>query len=124
MGDTTPPTRRCLKHWGIGNPSLGRDPKSRARSRDYLKQYAFIPENVSYFSSSHVPPLNPLPSRQRVPFLFLTASRRPVSRPSSRFILSFYHPLTFGPMATQAWLRQSAQSLFLDSYPASIFTLF
>jgi hypothetical protein len=24
----------------IGKPSLGRDPKSRARSRDYLKQYA------------------------------------------------------------------------------------
>jgi len=31
----------------IGKPSLGRDPKSRARSRDYLKQYALGLKEVS-----------------------------------------------------------------------------
>lgn len=60
---------------GIGKPSLGRDPKSRARSRDYLKQYAFVLkrlfdshtpsrclQEIQYLTSPQA--LNPLPSRQ------------------------------------------------------------
>ena len=36
---------------GLSKPPLGRDPKSRARSRDYLKQYVVL--------ASHIfPPLN------------------------------------------------------------------
>jgi striatin 1/3/4 len=33
----------------IGKPSLGRDPKSRARSRDYLKQYAIGLKKLSIY---------------------------------------------------------------------------
>lgn len=46
---------------GIGKPSLGRDPKSRARSRDYLKQCL---QEIQYLTSPQA--LNPLPSRQLV----------------------------------------------------------
>ena len=49
---------------GIGKPSLGRDPKSRARSRDYLKQYALDFERV--FRFSHV---SQMPARNTIPHL-------------------------------------------------------
>ncbi|KAI0295494.1 WD40-repeat-containing domain protein [Russula brevipes] len=45
----------------LGKPSLGRDPKSRARSRDYLKQCL---QEIQYLTSPQA--LNPLPSRQLV----------------------------------------------------------
>ncbi|KAI0306730.1 WD40-repeat-containing domain protein [Multifurca ochricompacta] len=45
----------------IARPSLGRDPKSRARSRDYLKQCL---QEIQYLTSPQA--LNPLPSRQLV----------------------------------------------------------
>ena len=31
---------------GLGKPPLGRDPKSRARSRDYLKQYDVLASHI------------------------------------------------------------------------------
>ncbi|KAF9557683.1 striatin-3 [Agrocybe pediades] len=43
---------------GIGKPPLGRDPKSRARSRDYLKQCL---QEISYLTSPQA--MNPLPNR-------------------------------------------------------------
>jgi striatin 1/3/4 len=71
-----------------GKPSLGRDPKSRARSRDYLKQYAcsfkesfhFLIhhrclQEIQYLTSPQA--LNPLPSRQLV-----TNPTLPVSLPN------------------------------------------
>jgi len=72
----------------IGKPSLGRDPKSRARSRDYLKQYAYgfkesfhllihprCLQEIQYLTSPQA--LNPLPSRQLV-----TNPTLPVSLPN------------------------------------------
>ncbi|KAI9509955.1 WD40-repeat-containing domain protein [Russula earlei] len=56
----------------IGKPSLGRDPKSRARSRDYLKQCL---QEIQYLTSPQA--LNPLPSRQLV-----TNPSLPVSLPN------------------------------------------
>lgn len=56
----------------IGKPSLGRDPKSRARSRDYLKQCL---QEIQYLTSPQA--LNPLPSRQLV-----TNPTLPVSLPN------------------------------------------
>lgn len=61
---------------GLGKPPLGRDPKSRARSRDYLKQYVvlashisstiFLPhcrclQEINYLTSPQA--MNPLPNR-------------------------------------------------------------
>ncbi|KAJ3508200.1 hypothetical protein NLJ89_g5883 [Agrocybe chaxingu] len=43
---------------GLGKPPLGRDPKSRARSRDYLKQCL---QEISYLTSPQA--MNPLPNR-------------------------------------------------------------
>lgn len=43
---------------GLGKPPPGRDPKSRARSRDYLKQCI---QEVSYLTSPQA--MNPLPNR-------------------------------------------------------------
>ncbi|KAF8894433.1 WD40-repeat-containing domain protein [Infundibulicybe gibba] len=43
---------------GLGKPALGRDPKSRARSRDYLKQCL---QEISYLTSPQA--MNPLPNR-------------------------------------------------------------
>ncbi|KAG6897844.1 hypothetical protein C0992_010332 [Termitomyces sp. T32_za158] len=43
---------------GLGKPPPGRDPKSRARSRDYLKQCL---QEVSYLTSPQA--MNPLPNR-------------------------------------------------------------
>ncbi|TFK42790.1 WD40 repeat-like protein [Crucibulum laeve] len=43
---------------GIGKPPPGRDPKSRARSRDYLKQCL---QEISYLTSPQA--MNPLPNR-------------------------------------------------------------
>ncbi|KAH9981462.1 WD40-repeat-containing domain protein [Lactifluus volemus] len=55
----------------LGKPSLGRDPKSRARSRDYLKQCL---QEIQYLTSPQA--LNPLPSRQ------INNSALPVSLPN------------------------------------------
>lgn len=43
---------------GLGRPPLGRDPKSRARSRDYLKQCL---QEITYLTSPQA--VNPLPNR-------------------------------------------------------------
>ncbi|KAF8803610.1 WD40 repeat-like protein [Phlegmacium glaucopus] len=43
---------------GLGKPPLGRDPKSRARSRDYLKQCL---QEINYLTSPQA--MNPLPNR-------------------------------------------------------------
>jgi len=43
---------------GLGKPPPGRDPKSRARSRDYLKQCL---QEISYLTSPQA--MNPLPNR-------------------------------------------------------------
>jgi striatin 1/3/4 len=40
---------------GLGKPPPGRDPKSRARSRDYLKQYAFVPVYTCRRQQTHHP---------------------------------------------------------------------
>ncbi|KDQ60581.1 hypothetical protein JAAARDRAFT_31547 [Jaapia argillacea MUCL 33604] len=57
---------------GIGKPPPGRDPKSRARSRDYLKQCL---QEVSYLTSPQA--MNPLPNRA-----LLTSSQLPLSLPN------------------------------------------
>lgn len=42
---------------GLGKTPLGRDPKSRARSRDYLKQYVAVDMRLgSLFKLFKVPP--------------------------------------------------------------------
>ncbi|KAH8814514.1 WD40 repeat-like protein [Flagelloscypha sp. PMI_526] len=67
-----PPTRQNSLagiNWGgqsaplpnLGKPPLGRDPKSRARSRDYLKQCL---QEVTYLTSPQA--MNPLPNRPLV----------------------------------------------------------
>ncbi|KAG5341049.1 hypothetical protein C0989_011908 [Termitomyces sp. Mn162] len=57
---------------GLGKPPLGRDPKSRARSRDYLKQCL---QEVSYLTSPQA--MNPLPNRP-----LLTNPSIPLSLPN------------------------------------------
>ena len=37
---------------GLGKPPIGRDPKSRARSRDYLKQYVVVAYHILSFNSN------------------------------------------------------------------------
>ncbi|KAI0273852.1 WD40-repeat-containing domain protein [Gloeopeniophorella convolvens] len=56
----------------MGKPQLGRDPKSRARSRDYLKQCL---QEIQYLTSSQA--MNPLPTRQ-----LASNSSLPVSLPN------------------------------------------
>ncbi|KAG5645051.1 hypothetical protein DXG03_007230 [Asterophora parasitica] len=57
---------------GIGKPPPGRDPKSRARSRDYLKQCL---QEISYLTSPQA--MNPLPNRP-----LLNNSSIPLSLPN------------------------------------------
>ncbi|KAF5386585.1 hypothetical protein D9615_001703 [Tricholomella constricta] len=57
---------------GVGKPPLGRDPKSRARSRDYLKQCL---QEISYLTSPQA--MNPLPNRP-----LLNNSSIPLSLPN------------------------------------------
>ncbi|CAL1703983.1 unnamed protein product [Somion occarium] len=56
----------------LGKPALGRDPKSRARSRDYLKQCL---QEISYLTSPQA--MNPLPNRP-----LLSNSSLPVALPN------------------------------------------
>ncbi|KAI0075489.1 WD40 repeat-like protein [Panus rudis PR-1116 ss-1] len=56
----------------LGKPPLGRDPKSRARSRDYLKQCL---QEISYLTSPQA--MNPLPNRP-----LLNNSSLPVALPN------------------------------------------
>ncbi|KAK7693152.1 hypothetical protein QCA50_002718 [Cerrena zonata] len=56
----------------VGKPALGRDPKSRARSRDYLKQCL---QEISYLTSPQA--MNPLPNRP-----LLSSSSLPVALPN------------------------------------------
>lgn len=89
-GTSAPPARQpswpgTSANWSVGLPSVGsvgkpppgRDPKSRARSRDYLKQYVLLPpfeltsykliissrclQEISYLTSPQA--MNPLPNR-------------------------------------------------------------
>jgi len=67
----------------IGKPSLGRDPKSRAHSREYLKQYALELDVLSSFSNTlavQKPPAR-LPGPVRAPGL-LDLSMLPESEPA------------------------------------------
>ncbi|KAF9459358.1 WD40-repeat-containing domain protein [Collybia nuda] len=57
---------------GLGKPPPGRDPKSRARSRDYLKQCL---QEISYLTSPQA--MNPLPNRP-----ILNNSSIPLSLPN------------------------------------------
>ncbi|KAF8305334.1 WD40 repeat-like protein [Clavulina sp. PMI_390] len=57
---------------GVGRPPLGRDPKSRARSREYLKQCL---QEITYLTSPQA--ANPLPNRP-----FASAPNLPVSMPN------------------------------------------
>ncbi|GLB35160.1 putative WD domain, G-beta repeat [Lyophyllum shimeji] len=57
---------------GLGKPPPGRDPKSRARSRDYLKQCL---QEISYLTSPQA--MNPLPNRP-----LLNSSSIPLSLPN------------------------------------------
>lgn len=61
-----PPSNVGASNPSIGKPPLGRDPKSRARSRDYLKQCL---QEITYLTSSVA--VNPLPNR---PLLSIPAS--------------------------------------------------
>jgi len=67
----------------IGKPSLGRDPKSCAHSREYLKQYVLELDVLSSFSNTLVvqkPPAR-LPGPVRAPGL-LDLSMLPKSEPA------------------------------------------
>ena len=49
---------------GLGKPPLGRDPKSRARSRDYLKQYVVLASHI--FSPQCIAPSLQMPPRNKL----------------------------------------------------------
>ncbi|KAF9475668.1 WD40 repeat-like protein [Pholiota conissans] len=57
-GATNWPNAMASGPAALGKPPLGRDPKSRARSRDYLKQCL---QEISYLTSPQA--MNPLPNR-------------------------------------------------------------
>lgn len=71
----------------LGKPPPGRDPKSRARSREYLKQCLL---EVSYLTSPQA--LNPLPNRPIVNATHPPPSSLPVSLPN---LPSFGDPVAY-----------------------------
>lgn len=91
---------------GLGRPPTGRDPKSRARSREYLKQCL---QEITYLTSPQA--VNPLPNR---PILSMagnaTTSNLPVSIPNlPTFSIDFAAQQPSQSQATQQTVQPLSQ---------------
>jgi hypothetical protein len=92
---------------GLGRPPLGRDPKSRARSREYLKQCL---QEITYLTSSQA--VNPLPNRPLVGGIggSSSAPNLPVSIPNlPSFSVNDYSQQTQQPVQQSQQQQQLPQ---------------
>ncbi|RDB21478.1 Striatin-3 [Hypsizygus marmoreus] len=95
---------------GLGKPPPGRDPKSRARSRDYLKQCL---QEISYLTSPQA--MNPLPNRP-----LLNNSSIPLSLPNvpSFDQIAYHRPRKVLPEAGKDFPMLNGHPLISGSSPA------